>query len=143
MKLDLLCTARGLIPIGDESYDEKRKLKIGQVYRADVRVPRNYQFHKKAFALRDAAWELMNEQQQAAWRSKEGFRAYLTVAAGYYDVFWNPRQNEFTEYPKSWSFDNMDEAEFSGLYDRMKDVIFSVLDKRITEEVFNRVLSNF
>ena len=37
----------------------------------------------------------------------------------------------------------MDEAEFSALYDRMKDVIFAVLGNRVTEEVFDKVLANF
>ena len=143
MKLDLLNTARGLVPLYDDDYEEKKKLKIGQVYRAEIKVPRNYRFLRKAFALLNTAWELMDERQQASWRSKEGFRAYLTVAAGHYEVFWHPRLNEFLEYPKSWSFDNMDEAEFSDLYERMKDVIFQVLGDRITEEVFEQVLANF
>lgn len=143
MKLDLICTAKGLIPVGDDSYDEKRKLKIGTIYQAEIKVPRNYKFLKKAFALLNAAWELMDERQQASWRSKEGFRAYITVASGYYDVYFNPRLREFCEIPKSWGFDNMDEAAFSDLYERMKDVIFSVLGDRITEEIFEQVLSNF
>ena len=85
----------------------------------------------------------MDEGQMAAWRSKEGFRAYLTVAAGYYEVYYNPRLREFVEVPKSWAFDNMSEDVFSQLYDRMKDVIFSVLGDKITEEVFEQVLANF
>ena len=143
MKLNLLNTAHGLVPIGDNDFDEKKKLRIGQVYQADVKVPRNYPFLKKAFALLNAAWELMDERQQAAWRSKEGFRAYLTVAAGFYDVYYNPRLQTFVELPSSWSFDSMSGDEFNGLYDRMKDVIFSVLGDKITEEIFERVLSNF
>ena len=143
MILNLLCTARGLIPLYDEDYEEKKKLRIGQTYRADVKVPRNYKFLQKAFALLNAAWELMDEGQIAAWRSKEGFRNYLTVAAGYYEVYYNPRLREFTEIPKSWSFDSMDEAEFNGLYDRMKDVIFAVLGDKVTEEIFETVLANF
>ena len=143
MKLNLLNTARGLLPLYDDDYDEKKKLKVGVVYQAEVKAPRNYKFLRKAFALLNAAWELMDERQTAAWRSKEGFRNYLTVASGFYDVYWNPRLNEFVEMPKSWSFDSMDEAEFSELYERMKDVVFNVLGDRVTEEVFETVLSNF
>ena len=70
-------------------------------------------------------------------------RNVLTVAAGHYDVYFNQRLNAFVELPRSWSFDKMDDAEFSALYDRMKDVIFAVLGNRVTEEVFDKVLANF
>lgn len=143
MKINLLNTAHGLVPLYDEDYDEKRKLKVGQVYQAEVKVQRNYKFLRKAFALLNAAWELMDETQQAAWRSKEGFRQYLTVTAGFYDVYYNQRLQTFVECPRSWAFDSMTEDEFSGLYDRMKDVIYSVLGSKVTEEVFEQVLSNF
>ena len=143
MKLLVLCTANGLIPLGDESYENKKRLHIGDTYEADVKIKRNYQFLKKAYALLNAAWSLMDERQVAGWRSKEGFRAYLTVAAGYYSVYFNPRLQEFVEQPKSWAFDSMGEEEFSDLYDRMKDVIFAVLGDKINEETFERVLANF
>lgn len=143
MKLNLLNTAHGLVPMYEDDFDEKKKLRIGQVYKADITVPRNYPFLKKAFALVNAAWSLMNEYQQASWRSKEGFRAYLTVAAGYYDVYFNPRLQQFVEVPRSWSFDSMGEDEFAGLYERIKDVIYGVLGEKVTEEVFEKVLANF
>ena len=143
MKLQVICTANGLVPLGDDSYDEKRKLRVGQVYECDVKVVRSYPFLKKAFALLNAAWSLMTERQQAGWRSREGFRNYLTVAAGHYDTYYNQRLQAFVEMPRSWSFDKMDEAEFSGLYERMKDVIFAVLGDRINEDIFNKVLANF
>lgn len=143
MKIQVICTTNGLVPLGDDSYDEKRKLRVGQVYECDVKVVRSYPFLKKAFALLNAAWSLMNERQQAGWRSKEGFRNYLTVAAGHYDTYYNQRLQAFVELPRSWSFDKMDEAEFSDLYSRMKDVVFAVLGDRINEDIFNKVLANF
>lgn len=143
MKLTCLNTARGLVPLYDDDYDEKRKLKVGQTYECEVKVTRNVRFLRKAFALLNAAWSLMDEGQMAAWRSKEGFRDYLTVAAGFYNVYWNPRLGQFVEVPKSWAFDKMSEDEFSSLYERMKDVIFRVLGDKVTEEIFNKVLANF
>lgn len=143
MKLNLLNTAHGLVPMYDEDFDEKKRLRVGQVYKADITVPRNILFHRKAFALLNAAWSLMGESQQAAWRSKDGFRAYLTVAAGHYDIYFNPRLSQFVEVPRSWGFDSMGDDEFAELYERMKDVIYAVLGERVTEEVFEKVLANF
>jgi len=143
MKLTCINTAHGLVPMDEESYDEKKRLVIGQAYECDVKIVRNYQFLKKAFSLVNAAWSLMTERQQAGWRSKDGFRAYLTVASGFYQVYFNPRLQQFVEQPKSWSFDKMDEAEFSELYERMKDTVYAVLGDRVSEDVFEGVLANF
>jgi len=143
MKLNCINTVRGLVPLDDDSYEDKKRLKVGEVYECDVKLVRNYKFLKKAFALLNCTWELMDEKQQASWRSKEGFRAYLTVAAGHFDLYYNPRLCAFVEVPASWSFDKMDEATFSKLYDAMKNVVFAVLGDKVTEETFNKVLSNF
>lgn len=143
MKIKCLCTARGLIPLYDDDYDNKKRLKVGEVYETDVKLTRNYPFLQKAQSLVSATWSLLDEKQRAAWRSREGLRAYLTVTAGYYEVFYNPRLQEFTEYPKSWSFDKMEENEFQDLYERLKDAVYVVLGKKVTKEVFERVLSNY
>ena len=143
MKIRCLNTAHGLVPLYDADYEEKKRLKVGEVYECDIKLARNIRFHRKAFSLLNAAWSLMDERQQNGWRSLDGFRAYLTVAAGFYEVYYNPRLQQFVELPKSWAFDSMDEAEFSSLYERMKDVIFAVLGDKVTEETFEQVLSNF
>ena len=101
MKIVVINTAVGLVPVGDYSYDEKRKLKIGEVYEADVKLVRNYRFHKKFFALIAAGFSLLPERTQNGFRSTEGFRAYCIVAAGFYDLYYNPRLKEFVEIPKS------------------------------------------
>lgn len=143
MRFFVLNTPHGLVPLYDEDHDEKKKLKVGVVYSADIKVPRNYQFHKKFFALINAGYSLLPEKTQQGFRTAEGFRQYLTVAAGYYDTYYSPKRQEFVEIPKSISFSSMDEAEFSVLYERMKDVIYGVLGEKVTEEVFEKVLANF
>ena len=47
------------------------------------------------------------------------------------------------EIPKSISFGSMGEDEFSELYERVKDVIFTILGNRISEEEFERLLIDF
>ena len=127
----------------DEDFDEKKKLKVGQVYKAEIHIPRNYQFLKKFFALINAGYSLLPEKTQNGFRSVEGFRQYVTVAAGYYDVFYSPKLRQFVEIPKSIAFSSMKEKEFSKCYDAVKDVIWGLIGGRVTEEVFNNVLSNF
>lgn len=143
MKLNLLCTPHGLVPMYDKDYDQKKKLKVGVTYVADVKVSRNVQFHRKYWALLNAAWSLLPERTSKGFRSLEGFRAYVTVAAGHYDLYYNPRLKEFVETPRSISFDKMDEAEFEDLYERTKDIIWAILGDYVSQEEFENCLMHF
>lgn len=143
MKLNLLCTQQGLVPMYDEDYDLKKRLKVGQSYVADVKVARNVGFHRKYWALLNAAWSLLPERTSNGFRSLEGFRSYVIVAAGFYELYFNPRLKEFVEVPRSISFEKMDEVEFSELYDRSKDVIWSIIGRYVSEDDFERCLINF
>ena len=145
MKILLQNTALGLVPLYDSDLDEKRKLKVGQVYQADIKVVRNINFHRKMWAMLNTAWALLPEKTQNGFRSFEGFRAYLLVAAGFYDTYFSPRLKEFVEVPKSMSFASMDEAEFSDCYEAIKNVIWNILSIRvsITQEMFETYLANF
>jgi hypothetical protein len=143
MKLLVVSTPRGLVPLGDDDYEEKKKLKLGQTYSVEVKVARNVDFHRKYFALISYAWEFLNEQETERFRTKENFRKYVEVAAGHCDVIFHPRLQEYVEIPKSISFGKMDNAEFSDLYQRVKDVIFSIIGNRVTQDQFERLLLDF
>ena len=143
MKLLVVSTPRGLVPLGDDDYEEKKKLKLGQTYSVEVKVARNVDFHRKYFALISYAWEFLNEQETERFRTKENFRKYVEVAAGHCDVIFHPRLQEYVEIPKSISFGKMDNAEFSDLYKRVKDVIFSIIGNRVTQDQFERLLLGF
>ena len=143
MRLLVINTPRGLVPCGDDDYDEKKKLKIGQAYSVEVRVARNVDFHRKYFALIAYAWEFLNEQELLTFKTKDNFRKYLEIASGHCEVIFHPRLQEFVEIPKSISFGSMDNAEFSDLYQRVKDVVFSIIGNRVTQEEFERILIDF
>lgn len=143
MKFLALNTATGLKPLYDEDYEEKRKLKLGTIYNVEVKEVRNYQFLKKYHALIGCAWEYLPERVANGFRSKDGFRAYVQVAAGYYDVFYSPKLREWVEYPCSISFSSMEESKFKELYEKVKDVIFSIIGKYVSEEEFEKNLINF
>ena len=145
MKLLLQNTAVGLVPLYESDFDEKKKLKVGQVYVAEIKVARNLQFHRKFWSMLNTAWALLPEKTQNGFRTLEGFRAYLLVAAGFFDTYYSPRLKDFVEVPKSMSFASMDETEFNECYERVKDVIWSVLQPRvkITQEIFEQYLANY
>lgn len=143
MKLLVVNTLRGLVPMGDDDYEAKKKLKLGQTYSVEVKVVRNVDFHRKYFALIAYAWEFLTEQEIANFKTKENFRKYLEIAAGHCDVLFHPKLQEFVEIPRSISFSSMDNASFSDLYRRVKDVIFSIIGNRVTQDEFERLLIDF
>lgn len=144
MDLLLINTPQGLKPCDDEDYEKKKKLKIGEVYRVKITKERNYEFHKKYFALISLAWEYQNERTSEFFKSDiELFRKTIEISAGHCDVVYSIDRAEWIEIPKSISFSKMDEHDFQNLYDRVKDVIFKIFLKGVTQEEFMSNLMNF
>ena len=143
MKMLVINTPRGLVPLGDDDYEEKKKLKLGETYSVEVKVARNVDFHRKYFALIAYSWEFLTEDEAAKFKDKDTFRKYIEIAAGHCDIIFHPRLQEFVEIPKSIAFAKMDNAAFSDLYMRVKDVIFSIIGDRVSQEEFERLLIDF
>ena len=144
MKIKLLNTAQGLKPLYDEDFDEKRKLKIGEVYEADIRKPRNILFHRKYFALINCAWNFANEKVETHFKGNvELFRKTVEMAAGFSTPIYSIDRKEWIEIPMSISFKSMTEDEFTELYERVKDVLYKYFLKHVTIDEFEEHLINF
>lgn len=133
MKIFCQNTATGLVPLYDSDYDEKKKLKIGEVYFCEIKKPRNYEFLKKFFALVKLGCE-----NSPLDMTEKPYRAYVTMKAGYVDVYETPTGK--MALPKSISFANMDEDEFQKLYLAVLMVISKDIktdEKIIEEEIIN------
>ena len=144
MELNLLNTAGGLVPCDDNDYEEKRKLKVGQIYKATIKLNRNYRLHRKYFALINCAWAYQNERHTAFFKgSVEIFRKTMEMAAGHCERVYSIEHKEWRDIPKSIAFDKMDEAEFRDLYERVKDVLFATALRGVSEEEFLDALANF
>lgn len=144
MEILLLNTTQGLKPCEDEDYEKKKKLKIGEIYRARISKERNYDFHKKYFALIKLAWEYQNERTNDFFKSDiDLFRKTIEISAGHCELVYSIERKEWIEIPKSISFNKMDEHEFQDLYERVKDVIFRIFLKNVSAEEFMNNLINF
>ena len=144
MELYLTYTAGGLVPMYDSDYEEKKRLKIGQSYRADIRLARNLKFHRKYFALINCAWEYLGEKTRAFYgENKDGFRKTLEIAAGWFEPVYDLKRREFVHAPRSISFSSMKPDQFDQLYSRVKDVLFATFLRGIDAEEFEKNLMNF
>ena len=144
MKLNLIKKDFALYPATDEDAEMLMKMKRGEVYSCEVKMIRNYQFLKKYFALFNLTWEYLNDQEQENFKTKENLRKQVEIAAGHCETVWSIKRNEFIEQSRSVSFAAIDEAEFSKIYESVKDIIFKmVLRGKISEQDFLNELINF
>ena len=128
-------TINGLVPLYSSDLEEKRKLKIGETYQVEVKRPRNYQFHKKFFALLNIGWENTDVEMPF-----DTYRRWVTMRAGFYKVYHTPK-GELYE-PESIAFSNMDDDTFSEVYERVLSIILkdTGADKPDVEMMLNDFL---
>lgn len=130
MRLLLKNTETGLIPCYPSDYDEKKRLKLGEKYWSDIKLARNYEFHKKFFALVKIGWE--NSPLNMPFNV---FRQYATASAGHGYI------QEGVLIADSISFDKMSQDEFEKTYN---DVLqFIILHIGATREGIENELAGF
>jgi hypothetical protein len=134
MKLHVIKTQTGLKPAYNSDYEVYSKIHLNEVFEIEYKKPRNLLFHRKYFALMKLAFE-----NQTDYRNLNDLRRDISIVAGYYDEVVNKVTGEVYKMPKSISFAQMDEIEFSELYEKTKDVIckwLGVADESIEEEIY-------
>ena len=110
-----------IIPLHDSDYDVFKKCKRDTVLQFEVKQKRNYQFHKKFFALIEMVYN-----NQDVYTSSERLREDLTIESGYYEEHIT-FDGEIKLTAKSISFAKMDDIEFSQLYSDFCNTIIRVL----------------
>lgn len=122
-----------LVPVFNSDLEEIVKLKQNTDYKFEVVHPRNYEFHKKFFALINLGFE-----NQDKYNDYTEYRTIKTMQAGFFKMIITDKGKVFI--PESISFASMDEIEFEGVYKRVLDVICSevgLTSKEIAEELIN------
>ena len=125
-----------LYPLYDSDEEAIKKLPIGQTIKAKISVPRNYQFHKKGFALLNLWF-----QNQDHFDNFEHFRFAATIKAGFCEVIYTSNGEQLF-IPRSLSFSKMDESEFSEVFNRFLDLVCKELDTD-NETILNELKSFF
>lgn len=134
MKLLLQNTLHGLIPLYPSDYQEKRKLKLGETYEADIKRPRNYEFLKKFMALINIGVE--NSQLDMPF---DTYRKYMTIKAGFFNAYQTPKGLYYEAM--SLSFASMDDDQFADVYSKVLDKI--IADIGCTSQEIEQQLINF
>jgi hypothetical protein len=144
MEIHLARTSLGLQAYSDDDYEQLRKIKVGSIVKARIVRPRNIKFHRKFFALINAAWDCLSESQRYNLRSKENFREQLLITSGFTEPMYDINGKKFLERAKSISFAKMDEPTFNDVYSRVLDTVLTILMVNgVSEDEFNNILQNY
>lgn len=126
--MDIYCrvTDIGLVPMYDSDYDEKKRLNVGDTVLCSIKRPRNYEFHKKYFALLRLTVANLPHliQQQMQIFTEEDLLDCLKIDLGLFTTRWHGgRQIVKTG---SISFAKMDNTEFEKFFSRSVDAILRI-----------------
>jgi hypothetical protein len=113
MQLYLTRSVTGLSASDDEAVACLRRIKVGQVVRADVVVPRNLRHHRKFFALLNLVWAATDQ-----WESVEDLLIELKVRLGVVRDVVLRESGEIVKVVGSISFGSMDQAEFDAFFEK-------------------------
>jgi hypothetical protein len=120
MKVWFIKTLGGLRPVDKcRAYD---KLEVGEQAEIDIKIVRNYKFHKKFMAMVKVCYD--NQEQ---YNNFDKLRKDLIKSAGFYHDETNFITGEVTQEPDSISFSSMDDTEFEKVYNRVLDEILKFL----------------
>ena len=126
--MDIYCmvTDSGLVPMYDSDLEERKKLKRGDRVLCRITKPRNYEFHKKFFALVRLTYENLPEHLHSMLRirSEEDMLTSIKLELGYADKLWYSGKQ--IAVPKSISFAAMDQAEFERFFARAVDLVLTL-----------------
>ena len=124
--MDIYCrvTPYGLVPLYESDYDLKKRLRVGSTVRCRVSQPRNYEFHKKFFALVRLTFDNLPFPLVGRWaiRSMDDMLRRFKRDLGYFTSSVNELGEREIEY-RSISFAAMDEHEFEAFYENCVNLV--------------------
>lgn len=135
MKLFFIKSQGGvLIPADSECIDNMQKVKNGDTIMIEYKPNRNYQFHKKAFALLNLV--LANQEH---YKTIDNILEIVKFRAGYYETIVTHKGKKHYK-TKSICFSKMDNLEFEKFYSKIIDValeLTGLLKKDIEKEIIS------
>ncbi len=143
--MEIYCrvTANGLVPLYNSDLEEKKRLREGETVLCTIKKPRNYEFHKKFFALLRLTIDNMPEQiaDKLGVYDEEDLLACMKLNLGLFTTAWY--QNTQVVKLSSISFAKMDETEFQKFYDRCINLVLSIFLQGTTRQELLEEIERF
>ena len=143
--MEIYCqvTQQGLVPMYDSDYEEKKKLKQGEKVLVTIKRPRNYENHKRFFALLRLVVQNLPEQMARAMSiySEEDLLNCIKLDLGMFTTHWQEGRELLKV--KSISFASMDESEFSNFFTETINLITNHYLLGMDKETLLEEIDNF
>ena len=144
--MDIFCkvTPCGLVPLHDSDLDLKKRLRVGSVVRCKVSNPRNYEHHKKFFALVRLTFDNLLLPLVEKWniRNEYDMLRRFKRDLGYFTNTINEYGEHEIEY-LSISFAAMEQHEFEQFYNQCIDLVLFKYIKGIDKQDLITEIENF
>ncbi|MFT0333150.1 DUF1367 family protein [Bacteroides uniformis] len=144
--MDIFCkvTPCGLVPLHDSDLDLKKRLRVGSVVRCKVSNPRNYEHHKKFFALVRLTFDNLPLPLVEKWniRNEYDMLRRFKRDLGYFTNTINEYGEHEIEY-LSISFVAMEQHEFEQFYNQCIDLVLFKYIKGIDKQDLITEIENF
>lgn len=144
--MDIFCkvTPCGPVPLHDSDLDLKKRLRVGSVVRCKVSNPRNYEHHKKFFALVRLTFDNLPLPLVEKWniRNEYDMLRRFKRDLGYFTNTINEYGEHEIEY-LSISFAAMEQHEFEQFYNQCIDLVLFKYIKGIDKQDLITEIENF
>ena len=140
-----------LSPAYEADRETLSKIKAGSFVRLKLNRARNYQFHRKYFALINFSFDYFEipdlpDDPEKKWmkhvmpgKNIDRIRKDLTILAGYHEVFYRVDDSVRIE-AQSISFGSMSEDDFEKLYSATIEVVLKHVCKQFTGKMLDEVV---
>lgn len=135
-------TLSGLVPYDGRTQSYVEKIGLDRVVTCEMKQPRNYEFHKKFFAMLDIVYSNLPHELENKFKNQDELLTELKLQTGWRDKFTTLGGREFW-LPKSISFSSMDHQEFDKFYNRCLDVVQKHIIPMIDKEELKKAINEF
>ena len=104
--------------VDDQKCLARMKLEHGDVVTINVKKERNGKHHRLVFEMLNFVFA-----NQCRFDSLEALRWFLTLQTSFVSEHIDAATGEVIRIPRSWSYEAMDEVEFSALHSELPDAI--------------------
>jgi len=111
MQLTLQKTRFGFIPADDDSAKAASKIPVGAMFTRNWKKVRNPAHHRLRFGWVSEIFDAIDHLEM--FTDSEALRVYLTLKTEFVTTLVDPITGEVFRTPRSWSYDSMDENDFS------------------------------
>ena len=144
--MDIFCkvTPYGFVPMYESDHEAKKRLRVGTVVKCKASNPRNYEFHKKFFALVRLTFDNLPTRLAVYWKinNEDDMLRRFKRDLGYFTSTYNEKGEKEIEYG-SISFAAMEQYEFECFYNQCIDLVLCKYIKGVDRQDLITEIENF